>query len=173
MDDAAPVGVPDQDHHADSQNFGALLPSSRPSVLPTRPGGRVLSSPPRRHVWLRKPPLDTVGSAPDVRFSYANERTFLAWNRTALAMVAAGLAVTQLLPPLEIEGGRQILGVPLITLGAVIAYSSYRRWEANERALRLRQPLPPSRLPRVLAAGIALSAVIAGFLAAFGPEGGG
>ena len=38
---------------------------------------------------------------PDVRFSYANERTFLAWIRTALALMTAGLAITQLLPPFD------------------------------------------------------------------------
>ncbi len=37
------------------------------------------------------------GSEPDARFTFANERTFLAWSRTALALVVAGLAVIQLL----------------------------------------------------------------------------
>ncbi|MET1000460.1 MAG: DUF202 domain-containing protein, partial [Acidimicrobiia bacterium] len=44
-------------------------------------------------MFARKPPLREVGRDPDPRFSYANERTFLAWNRTALALIAAGLAV--------------------------------------------------------------------------------
>jgi putative membrane protein len=52
----------------------------------------------------------------DARFSYANERTFLAWNRTALASVTAGLAVTQLLPDFSIAGGRRLIGIPLIAL---------------------------------------------------------
>jgi putative membrane protein len=116
----------------------------------------------------KRPPLNEVGTEPDVRFSYANERTFLAWNRTALALIAAGLAVATLLPKFEIAYGRRIIGVPLIALGAVLAYASYRRWEDNERAMRLGQPLPPSNLPRVLAFGIAFAALLAAVVALFG-----
>jgi putative membrane protein len=55
------------------------------------------------------------GSEPDARFTFANERTFLAWNRTALALVVAGLAIAQLLPPFPgLPFGRHLLAVPLI-----------------------------------------------------------
>jgi putative membrane protein len=116
----------------------------------------------------RKPPLRSIGTEPDPRFSYANERTFLAWNRTSLALIAAGLAVTSLLPQFEITYGRRIIGVPLIVLGAVLAFTSYRRWEENERAMRLKQPLPPSRLPLVLAVGIGIASIVAAVVAIFG-----
>ena len=118
----------------------------------------------------KRPPLRDVGKEPDVRFSYANERTFLAWNRTALALIAAGLAVTTLLPKLDVDYGRRIIGVPLIALGAFVAWTSYRRWEDNERAMRLGQPLPPSNLPRVLAVGIAIAALLAAVIAFFGSK---
>ena len=118
----------------------------------------------------KRPPLRDVGKEPDVRFSYANERTFLAWNRTALALIAAGLAVTTLLPKLEVDYGRRIIGVPLIALGALVAWTSYRRWEDNERAMRLGEPLPPSHLPRVLAVGIAIAALLAAVIALFGSK---
>jgi putative membrane protein len=36
-------------------------------------------------------------SDPDYRFSLANERTFLAWIRTALALVAGGVAAAKAL----------------------------------------------------------------------------
>ena len=118
----------------------------------------------------RRPPLHEVGDDPDVRFSYANERTFLAWNRTALALIAAGLAVTTLLPQLDVKYGRRIIGVPLIALGAVLAWASFRRWEDNERAMRLGEPLPPSNLPRVLALGVSVAALIAAVIALFGAK---
>ena len=73
---------------------------------------------------------------PDVRFTYANERTFLAWNRTALALIATGVAATQLLPEFHVAGGRQILGIPLIALGALVAVTSFQQWRANEKAMR-------------------------------------
>jgi putative membrane protein len=104
---------------------------------------------------------------PDVRFSYANERTFLAWNRTSLALVTAGLAITQLLPPFDVPGGRRLIGLPLIALGTVTAFLSYRQWVGNEQAMRAKRPLPASPLPRVLAVVVGLSAVIAFALAAF------
>jgi len=116
----------------------------------------------------RRPPLDQVGKEPDVRFTYANERTFLAWNRTALALIATGVAATQLLPVLDIDFGRRLLGLPLIAMGALLALASYRRWDANERAMRLGEPLPPSPLPRLLALGIGVVAVLAIVVASIG-----
>jgi putative membrane protein len=108
------------------------------------------------------------GTNPDVRFTYANERTFLAWNRTALALIAAGLAVVALLPEFEWDWGARAIGVPLIALGAILALTSYRRWLANEQAMRIGAPLPPSNLPRILAVGIAVAATIAAVVALVG-----
>ena len=99
---------------------------------------------------------------PDARFTFANERTFLAWTRTALAFVVAGLGIVQLLPPFPgVPWGRHLLGVPLIVLGAVIAVVSYLQWGRNQRALRRGGPLPRSLLPQILAVTITGMAVIA------------
>jgi putative membrane protein len=103
------------------------------------------------------------GDEPDPRFTFANERTFLAWNRTALALIAGGLAVAQFF-----EAGsrfaRLAIAAPLVLLGAALAITSHGRWRANQRALRLGDPLPESGLPRVLGTGVAavglLTAVI-------------
>jgi putative membrane protein len=105
---------------------------------------------------------------PDVRFTYANERTFLAWNRTALALIATGVAATQLLPKLQVEWGRRLLGLPLIALGAVVAAESLRQWRANQRAMRRGEPLPRSWMPLVLTIGIVAIGAIAVAIAALG-----
>ena len=102
------------------------------------------------------------GTEPDPRFTFANERTFLAWSRTALALVVAGLGVVQLLPPFPgVPWGRHILGVPLIVFGAVVAVAAYGEWVKSQRALRLGQSLPRSVMPRLLAVVITVIAVIA------------
>ncbi len=102
------------------------------------------------------------GNEPDPRFTFANERTFLAWSRTALALVVAGLAIVQLLPPFPgVPAGRHLLGIPLIVLGAVLAVVAYAEWVRDQRALRRGEPLPRSILPWILAATIAGMAIIA------------
>ena len=96
---------------------------------------------------------------PDPRFTLANERTFLAWSRTSLALVAAGLGIVQLLPPFPgVPAGRHVLGVPLIVAGAVIAVAAYIEMSHNQAALRRGAPLPRSILPRLLATVIAVVA---------------
>jgi putative membrane protein len=103
---------------------------------------------------------DPHETEPDVRFSYANERTFLAWIRTALGLITAGLAITQLLPPFDFPGGRRLIGLPLIALGVATAVISLQNWRANEQAMRQHRPLPRSPLPIVAAAVVAIVAVI-------------
>jgi putative membrane protein len=108
---------------------------------------------------MARPPLRDVGEDPDPRLTLANERTFLAWNRTALALIGGGVAAGQLLN-FDTRAVRLVVGLFPVLLGAVLAAASYRRWEANERAMRLRRPLPPSTPPRWLAAAIVMLAVV-------------
>lgn len=109
----------------------------------------------------RQPGTAGEGVEPDARFTLANERTFLAWNRTALALVVAGLAIVQLLPPFPgVPWGRHLLGVPLIALGAGVAATAYWEWRRNQAALRWGRPMPRSVLPQLLAATIAGIAVL-------------
>jgi putative membrane protein len=106
------------------------------------------------------PPAETE---PDARYTFANERTFLAWTRTALAFIVAGLGIVQLLPPFPgVPWGRHLLGVPLIVLGAVIAVVGYFQWTANQRALRRGQPLRRSPVPPILAVAITFLAIVTG-----------
>ncbi len=118
---------------------------------------------------LRGSKLGDVGQDPDYRFSLANERTFLAWIRTSLALVAGGVAALTLLP--EDFGptwSRDVVGAVLLCLAAAVAVVSLRRWEATERALRTQQPLPPPSLLRVVAAGVAGCALLILLLAVLG-----
>lgn len=94
---------------------------------------------------------------PDYRFTLANERTFLAWIRTALALIAGGVAVVQLVPEFGIPGARYALGVLLIAGGGLLAALAVRRWQRVQAAMRRDAALPPTRLPVLL--GITLLAV--------------
>ncbi|ONH29165.1 YidH family protein [Pseudofrankia asymbiotica] len=116
-----------------------------------------------RHQWRDRgqAPVRTVGTEPDYRFSLANERTFLAWIRTALALLAGGVAVVQLVPSFYIGWARHLLGITLIVIAIAIAATSYARWERRERAIRLGAPLPPSRLPLLTGAGITVVMIFA------------
>lgn len=108
--------------------------------------------------------LAQQGDEPDARFTFANERTMLAWLRTALALAAAGLGATEFLnsqPPLA----RAAVGVPLALLAIVVAVSAYPRWERDERAMRLKQPLGYDRLAQLLAVAIALVVAVGTVLA--------
>ncbi len=105
---------------------------------------------------------------PDVRFTFANERTFLAWNRTALALLATGVAASEFLPRHHFLGGPRVLGIPLILLGCLVAVTSLLHWRANELAMRRKQPLPKSHMPLVLAIGIGVMAVIAAIIVLVG-----
>jgi putative membrane protein len=108
---------------------------------------------------MARPDLDSVGEEPDPRFTLANERTYLAWIRTSLALIGGGLAAGQLIE-FQSELARLLVALPPIVLGAALALTSYRRWEANQRALRLGEALPMGGPPRTLAAGIGAVAIV-------------
>jgi putative membrane protein len=109
--------------------------------------------------WFNPDRLRRVGTTPDYRFSLANERTFLAWIRTALALVAGGLVIAQFLPELRIAHLRETMAVILLVSGGAVALRALNHWLRCERAIRLGQDLPQSRFPTLLAISVALGAV--------------
>lgn len=102
-----------------------------------------------------------VGTEPDPRFTFANERTFLAWVRTALGFVAAGVAVAavaSLGAPLRLE--YRAAALVLILCGLASGATAFVRWVRNERALRLEEPLPSSTMLPLLPLAVVLVAAV-------------
>ena len=99
------------------------------------------------------------GEEPDYRFSLANERTFLAWTRTALAFLAAGVAldVVDLSLPTGLQRGAAVALVVLGLLGAVVAWT---RWALTERAMRRGTPLPSFGAVVLLSAAVVLVGIV-------------
>ena len=85
---------------------------------------------------MRRPRWQDEGHDPDYQLSMANQRTFLAWLRTSLALLAASVAVAQLVPAFRLAGSRTLLGILLAALGTVVAGLAYRQWMTTERAMR-------------------------------------
>ena len=135
---------------------GRSDPHPRPAGTSTR--GRLKAA-----LQQIRPRLDEVGSEPDPRFTFANERTFLAWARTGLALIGGGLVAAQVLH-FGLGGARLLVAVPAIVLGGVIGIAGYFRWEVNERAMRLGKPLGYSSLARILAVGVAVLALLSAVL---------
>lgn len=107
--------------------------------------------------------LYAAGSEPDARFTLANERTFLAWIRTALAFIAAGVALEALVPGIQ-PGFRLAASIVLILTGIATPVQAWLGWIATERALRAARPLPSPFL--ALPLGVAL--VVVGLLVSLG-----
>lgn len=99
------------------------------------------------------------GAEPDPRFSLANERTFLAWLRTALAMYAAAFALEALSLP-EAVGWRIAAAAVFLLLGTLAAVQAWFGWSAAETALRRSAPLPGLGIGGVIVIGVVLAAAL-------------
>lgn len=116
--------------------------------------------------WLPNPwqrsqeRLRAVGEEPDYRFSLANERTFLAYLRTATGFLAAGVAVLSLVDLFDEEVYNSLLGASLLLVGLLISASSYGQWRRKEEAMRRAAPLPYSVVPMLVAVAITLIGVV-------------
>ena len=111
-----------------------------------------------------------AGPQPDYRFTLANERTFLAWIRTALALIAGGVALMQLVPSFGIPGVKHGLSVVLIALGGALATLAVRRWNEVQDAMSRDEDLPLSRLPAWLGISLLLVTIALLILVVFEPN---
>ncbi|MEU4314223.1 DUF202 domain-containing protein [Nocardia sp. NPDC024068] len=102
---------------------------------------------------------DESGREPDYRFTLANERTFLAWIRTAFALLAGGVAVGQLftgeLDPIT----HRILGGGCVVLAVFVAVGAFLRWRQVQAAMRRDGPLPGPVMVKLMVGGVLVAAV--------------
>ncbi|SBS75978.1 conserved hypothetical protein; putative inner membrane protein [uncultured Mycobacterium sp.] len=122
-------------------------------------------------MFAPKPPLRSVGTDPDYRFTLANERTFLAWLRTGLALLAGAVALASLVHDFGPRPFRIAITVLLLVLSLTVTVGAYLRWDRTERALREQRPLPTDPLPRIIVSGVGIviaAAAVLVYLAEFG-----
>lgn len=95
---------------------------------------------------------------PDYRFTLANERTYLAWIRTALAVIAGGIALKAVAGAFRVTWLANGVGFAATMLGAILPVIAYRHWKLVQRAMRRGEPLPVQRAAIVLTTGIVVLA---------------
>jgi putative membrane protein len=109
-------------------------------------------------LWFAPARVQREGATPDYRFSLANERTFLAWIRTSLALIGGGFAVDQFLTDHLVHWVRVVLALALLAGGVACALRAVNHWVRCERAIRQGTDLPASRFPAALAVLVAVLA---------------
>ncbi len=96
------------------------------------------------------------GKTPDYRFTLANERTFLAWIRTALAFMAGAVGIDQFTPDLGVPWMRHAVTTALLVAAFCLGLCAYRRWAATERAMRQEKDIPYTGLLPLIALFVSL-----------------
>lgn len=98
-------------------------------------------------------------SEPDYRFTLANERTFLAWVRTSLGLVAAALFVLHLI---ERDPVSLLLALLLLLSAGGAMVGGFWRYRAVEQAMRDGAALPAARVTVAMAVAGVLVVVAVG-----------
>ena len=103
---------------------------------------------------------DDPGVEPDYRYTLANERRYLAWTRTALALIAGGVALRAFAK----EFGEQwppLVAAGLATaLGGILTVLAHHQWRRTQIAMRLGQPMPRQLAAPLLTGGVVLIALV-------------
>lgn len=94
-------------------------------------------------------------SDPDYRFTLANERTFLAWLRTSLAMLAGAVALVHVVGDGKPTTSERLISILLALIGVAVCLASVRRWGRVQQAMRRGLDLPASKDPIYLGTAVA------------------
>jgi putative membrane protein len=97
----------------------------------------------------------------DYRMIFAAERTYLAYLRTSLALLAGGVAVVGALPHAGHEDVRRVMGATLVLAGLVTAVGARSRWRRVEAVMRTGGTLPRSAVDLVAVGAIVGAGVLA------------
>jgi putative membrane protein len=100
----------------------------------------------------------TPGPKTDYRFSLANERTYLAWIRTSVALVAARVAAAKALN-FHHDSVRWLVAAPPIPAGSVLAPQAAARWRRYEAAMCAWLPLSMARRFTLIATALSIYAL--------------
>jgi putative membrane protein len=103
----------------------------------------------------------SAGEEPDPRWTLANERTFLAYERTALGLLVAGLAMTGSRIIADAPLWLAATGIPFMAMGGAVGLEGRRRFVTAQAAMRAGTPLESPRVVAFLPLGIAAIAAIA------------
>lgn len=101
------------------------------------------------------------GGEPDYRVSLAAERTYLAYVRTSIALLAAGVAVVAVLPDAGHVGLRRVVGLVLVVLGLLLVGTARKHLRDIDRAVRAGKPLPRNPADPMLVVGLAVAGALA------------
>ena len=129
-----------------------------------RQNGSIDATPKRSRWWVAA----DDGDEPDYRFTLANERTFLAWVRTALGLLAGGVAVRQFVDPFDIANATTALALLAVGCSLVLVAGGYLRWVAVQQAIRRGDELPAAKLVPLVAIALGSIAVVTFVLIAAG-----
>ncbi|CAA0090220.1 Inner membrane protein YidH [Starkeya nomas] len=112
---------------------------------------------------------EALDHEPDYRFTLANERTYLAWVRTALGLLAGSVAIVQLVPGFAVLDARKLLGCLLALISMTIMIYCSWRWRVVQQAMRRDEDLPPTAAVWLLTTAILMiSAIVLGLIVAYG-----
>jgi putative membrane protein len=95
---------------------------------------------------------------PDARFTLANERTLLAYQRSAIGLMAAAIAVAHFFGD---DALVIVLALVLLATGAFAAVGGYLRYRQVDEALREGRPIGSGSAAHIVSVAVLLCMVLA------------